>query len=315
MDNNLVSVIIPSYNYARFIRETLDSLTAQTYQNWECFVVDDGSKDNTQQIVNEFVEQDKRIRYIYQNNAGQAAARNNALRTAKGKYVQFLDADDLLEPSKLERQVEFLEAHPEIDLVYGETRFFRNEFPAERRYSLREENLPWMPKISGSGIDIIEKLVEHNIFTVSSPLVRKTVIDAVGEFDARLNPVEDWDYWMRCAVAGVSMRYLEAENAMDLIRIHALSSTQNLRMGDYKRYLMRRKFARLLPDERTRRLNAAHLNHAEYGWISTETFEGVGQMKKGRLIEGAARICKAIMLNPATAGKILVLKLGKSKRI
>lgn len=306
-----ISIIIPSYNYEKYIGETLQSLIAQTYQKWECFVVDDGSKDNTRQVVNEFAERDERIKYVYQENAGQASARNNGLSFATGKYIQFLDADDLLESLKLERQISFLEAHPEIDIVYGETRYFRNEFPTERRYSFWEDDLPWMPKISGRGAEIIEKLIETNIFTVSSPLVRKTVIESVGEFDTKLNPTEDWEYWMRCAVANVSVHYLELEGTKDLIRIHALSSSKNLRRGDYARLLMRRKFARLLPDARLRSINAAHLSRAEQTWIGMESFDGVAQLKKGQLIEGALRIYKAVLLNPFTAGQIFVRKLSK----
>lgn len=306
-----VSIIIPSYNYGKYIGETLKSLIAQTYQNWECIVIDDGSKDDTRQVVNKFAEQDERIKYFYQDNAGQASARNHGLRFAKGKYIQFLDADDLLEFLKLERHVVFLEAHSEIDLVYGESRYFRSEFLSERRFSVWESNLPWMSKISGGKTKIIEKLIEGNIFTVSSPLVRKTAIEAVGEFDMNLVPIEDWDYWMRCAIANVSMQYLEIEGTRDLVRIHALSSTQNLRRGAFKRLLLRRKFARILPDNQLRAVNAVWLNNAEYVWIATESFDGVQKLKKGKLIKGMSKIYQAVLLKPSVACQIFVHKLGR----
>ena len=307
----LITVIIPNYNYEKYIGETLQSLIAQSYQNWECIVVDDGSQDGSRAEVRKYVEVDNRIKYLYQPNGGQASARNRGLKYARGNYIQFLDADDLLEPLKIECHLQFLEAHPEIDLVYGETRYFRNEFPTERRYSLWTDNLPWMPKVSGRGTELIEKLIESNIFTVSSPLIRKAVIDSVGEFDTTLNPIEDWEYWMRCAIANVSMHYLDVEGTMDLIRIHAFSATQNLRRGAYKRLLMRRKFSRILPDHRLRAANAEHLKKTEEMWIGTESFDGVAHLKKGQILQGARKIYQAIRLNPVVARQILIRRLSK----
>src|SRR3989442_11796350 len=112
----LVSVIVPSYNYGRFVGQALESLRAQTYPRWECIVVDDGSTDNTDAIVTAFAENDSRIKYIRQENQGLAAARNAGIVHSAGEYLQFLDADDLLESEKLERHVEFLEQHAEIDI-------------------------------------------------------------------------------------------------------------------------------------------------------------------------------------------------------
>src|SRR5215211_4578336 len=102
----LVSVITPTYNYGALIGETLDSLRRQTLTDWECVVVDDGSTDDTAEVVARFAEGEPRVSYVRQANARQAAAKNNGLARARGAYVQFLDADDLLEPLKLERQVE-----------------------------------------------------------------------------------------------------------------------------------------------------------------------------------------------------------------
>src|SRR5919112_808436 len=120
----LVSVVVPSYNYGHLIRETLESLAAQTYEHWECVVVDDGSKDDTRAVVEAYAAGDPRVRYVWQENARQGAARNNGLRHSSGDYFQFLDADDLLEPHKFERQVEYLESHPEVDVVYSGVRYF-----------------------------------------------------------------------------------------------------------------------------------------------------------------------------------------------
>src|SRR5215210_5646271 len=113
----LVSVVVPSYNYGHLVRETLDSLAAQTYGAWECVVVDDGSTDDTRAVVEAYASRDARVRYVRQENARQAAARNNGIRHSSGAYFQFLDADDLIEPRKFERQVEYLGGHRDVDIV------------------------------------------------------------------------------------------------------------------------------------------------------------------------------------------------------
>lgn len=94
----MISVIVPSFNYGHLVADTIASIQGQTYGNWEMIIVDDGSSDNTEAIVNERMAADPRIRFFKQANAGPSAARNLALREAKGDFIQFLDADDLLEP-------------------------------------------------------------------------------------------------------------------------------------------------------------------------------------------------------------------------
>lgn len=107
--SSLVSVITPSYNSERFIGECIQSVIAQTYINWEMIIVDDASNDNTQEVINSFAQHDKRITcFFLEENIGAAEARNFAIRKAKGKYIAFLDSDDLWEPQKLEKQILFM---------------------------------------------------------------------------------------------------------------------------------------------------------------------------------------------------------------
>lgn len=108
MNKELVSIVMPSYNTGRFIKETVESVLAQTYTDWELIIVDDCSTDNTDEIVNEFLS-DERIRYIKnEKNSGAAVSRNRALREATGRWIAFLDSDDLWEPEKLEKQIAFM---------------------------------------------------------------------------------------------------------------------------------------------------------------------------------------------------------------
>jgi len=110
MEEKLVSIITPTYNCAAYIAETMDSVLAQTYRNWEMIIVDDRSRDNTGEIVAEYQRKDPRFRYhLLPENSGAAVARTEAMKLAKGAYMAFLDSDDLWLPEKLERQIRWME--------------------------------------------------------------------------------------------------------------------------------------------------------------------------------------------------------------
>jgi len=254
----LVSVIVPTYNYARYIQETLDSLRAQTFEDWECIVVDDGSTDDTATTVARYAAGDARIAYVWQENAKQAAARNNGIRQARGKYIQFLDADDLLESEKLDRQVKFLEQHADVDVVYSNVRYFDIASPGETRLANNNDE-PWMPAVSGAGKEILLSLVRNNIMPVNSPLLRRTTVEEIGFFNETLPPVEDWEYLIRCAAAGKRFRYADAQGVRALVRAHPESSSSDRRRMFRAEILMRETIRELFSDERVSRLNEARL--------------------------------------------------------
>ena len=109
MNDKLISIITPTYNCAEFISRTIESVQAQTYQNWEMVIVDDRSKDNTKEIVEKFMKNDARIKYyLLEVNSGAAVARTTAMKLAKGSYMAFLDSDDIWMPDKLERQINWM---------------------------------------------------------------------------------------------------------------------------------------------------------------------------------------------------------------
>ena len=107
MKQGLISIITPMYNAEKYVGLTIESVLAQTYKNWEMIIVNDGSKDSSAKIVENYVQKDSRIKLINQTNAGSATARNNALRNAQGQYICFLDADDLWDAVFLEKQINF----------------------------------------------------------------------------------------------------------------------------------------------------------------------------------------------------------------
>ncbi len=172
-----ISIIIPCFNGEKYIRETLDCLQKQTIDDWECVIVNDGSTDNSLEILKEYAAMDSRYKYIDKKNEGPAIARNTAIAASSGKYILPLDADDLIAPSYAEKAIDYLETHQKCKLVYCKAQFFgnRNGIVNLPVYSFKE--LPY----------------ENSIFC--SCIYRK------GDFDKTLgyNPNmafrnEDWDF-------------------------------------------------------------------------------------------------------------------------
>lgn len=224
----LVSVIVPCYNYGKFLPYTLQSVLAQTYTNWECIIVNDGSADDTETVAKQYVDSDKRFVYLYQSNQGLAAARNTGIQQAKGEYIQLLDADDLIEENKFELQVNFLEEEPAVDIVYGDAAFFKSDEPevhlAARKPGERSNN---ELKVSGKGKKIIQQIARDNFIEVSAPLLKHSVFDEVGLFDVTYRSYEDWLFWFKCAVAGLEFAYQPIPGTKTLIRFGHTSLLTN----------------------------------------------------------------------------------------
>lgn len=224
-----VAVIVPAFNYGRFIAEALQSVAAQTYTEWECIVVDDGSTDDTAAVVQRFVERDGRFRYLHQQNSGVSAARNAGLRASRSSYVQFLDADDRLAPEKLRRHVDYLEQHPLTDIVYGEVTFFRTEEPERVLYSLQGQlSRPVMAHVHGVE-EALQKLQHYNMMPVLAALLRRDVLARVGEFDERARGSEDWAFWLRCALTGCRFDFDDQAEPVAMVRTHAESLSRDTR--------------------------------------------------------------------------------------
>ncbi len=226
----LVSIIVPCYNYGHYLAETLENLIEQSWQFWECIIVDDGSTDNSKQVAESFIKSDTRFKYIFQQNQGLSAARNAGIDVCKGSYIQFLDADDMLEENKLKKQVSYLEKHSGTDIVYGHVHYFeQNPMTINLEASTEHLGAEWMPRASGAGSDILLPLIRGNIMVVNAPLLRKSVIDDVKGFKEHLlRGYEDWDFWVRCALAGKRIQYLNEEGTRALVRLHHKSMSKNM---------------------------------------------------------------------------------------
>jgi glycosyltransferase involved in cell wall biosynthesis len=202
--NPLVSVVIPAYNAERFIRQTLDSVLAQTYQNLEVIVVDDGSTDRTRECVLSYRD---RVTYLYEENSGGCSKpRNEGIRAASGALLAFIDADDVMAPHRIAREVEFLIEHPEAALVFtnyqdftGDVMAAENHFDTCPLLSDLLRNAPQGDLILDSDVSTEMFLTEN--FGSASPMVRREAIDSVGAFDESLKPGEDFDFQFRVASA------------------------------------------------------------------------------------------------------------------
>lgn len=259
---SLVSVIIPTYNYARYLPSALRSLQLQTHANWECLVVDDGSTDDTAAVVGRTATRDPRVRYVAQDNLGMSAARNRGIAAASGTYIQFLDADDALQARKLEIQVRYLEAHAEADIVLGAWGHWDG---SDSLLGTRTSDPP-LPE--GAGERVVEALLRGNMIAVNAPLVRAEVVRAVGGFDERIGAHEDWEYWLRCALMGVQYARVSGAASMALVRRHRTSVSQDsVRMLDGA-IRVRRRVDHELSEPWQRRLNRALLADAEV-WLGT----------------------------------------------
>lgn len=287
----LVSVIVPSFNYGHVVGQTLESLLAQTYTRWECVVVDDGSPDDTAAVVGRYAERDGRIAYLRQENQGVAAARNHGIAHSRGEYIQFLDADDLIEPRKLELHVAYLEAHSEVDIVYGGVRFFRTERPEERLFSMSDEGArsSYLPVISAAGNDALRVLV-GSMIPVNSALTRRRVVERAAPFDTALNSVEDADFWIRCAAQGARFQHHDPEGTLALVRSHPVSASKNRRKHLGKMIEMRAKVERTLTDPAARAANRR-------AWAEAQGYLGVEQVAAGSTVRGAGSLLKAALLS------------------
>jgi glycosyltransferase involved in cell wall biosynthesis len=183
-----VSVIIPNYNYAKYIAETIDSVLAQTYPNLEVIVVDDGSKDDSLKILRSYGD---KITVIEQKNQGVARARNIGTAYSNGEYIAFLDADDVWLPEKLERQMEKFFANEEIGFVHCSMTFIspNGDIIGENRNGM-EGN------VAGEFLRLRRGVV---VGAGSTGIVKRNIFDEVGGFDTRLSTSADWDFCYRLA--------------------------------------------------------------------------------------------------------------------
>jgi glycosyltransferase involved in cell wall biosynthesis len=272
-----VTVIIPTYNRAQFIADAIRSVQAQTVTDVEIIVADDGSTDNTAEIVSGFGPS---VTYLCLQHRGQpAASRNSGLRYARGEFVAFLDSDDLYFPHKLALQMAAFDAHPGVGLVYSDACFFHHD-PA-RPIGHRLDGLP---KPTGN---VFPTLLTCNFLSTTTVLIRRSCLDVVGEFDE--NPefiaVEDYDFWLRIAA---KFPIVFAPGAVGAIRHHNQNISLRVAMN-WRTLQVRLHMETLYPDLMRLYSSARHEAYARSHWAVAFT-----ELQNRRWLAGLTHIVQLL---------------------
>lgn len=183
-----VSVITATYNYGRYLGGAIESVLAQTFSDWEMIVVDDGSTDNTCEVIQPYLA-DKRIRYVNTKNQGQPSAENTGIRLSQAPLISFLDADDAWLPDKLNKQIPLFEHDPRIGITYtGVILMDTNGSPIKKQSCRRLRGF------------LFKESMYQTIPPFSSSMVRRSVFDDVGLFNEKIPLVCDYEFWLRAAM-------------------------------------------------------------------------------------------------------------------
>ena len=244
----IVTVVIPCYNSLRYIAETMETVLKQTYQDFEVLVVNDGSTDGTADWVNALSAREPKVRMVSQANQGLAGARCTGVTNARGKYVAFIDDDDLWELTKLEKQVNSLESNPQAGLCYTWTALADSQGkPTGRVIASNAEGNVW------------QAMTEMNIVCCgSTPMIRRSCFDDLGLFDRQVSPSDDWDMWWRIAA---KYEFTVIKEPLVLYRQHPNNSSKKCdRMLATSRILIERNFANAP-------IELLHLRNRSYGCI------------------------------------------------
>ena len=211
---SLVSVILPTYNRAKFLARSISSVMNQTFASWELIVWDDGSTDNSVEVVASF--NDLRIHYFQDQNHGAAFARNRAIERSTGKYLAFLDSDDEWVDEKLAIQVGILETHNQVDLLFSD--FLNIHILQGKNNTSFKENSQVLRLLSTEQMDdnlfviksgLLESLAVENYIATDSVIIKKKIIEEVGLFNEGLRNSEDFELWWRFSLRGICFAYVD----------------------------------------------------------------------------------------------------------
>lgn len=217
-----ISIITPTYNSSKFIKRTIKSVLNQTYKDWEYLIIDDGSTDNTVELVNEFTKQDPRIKLFKtpQNSGGPATPKNIGIENARGEYVAFLDHDDEWLPEKLEKQLKVFEEskNEKIGLVCC---FINIVDDKTGKTTSRHKNF--------NKTNTLKLLVQYNFFLTSSCImVKKSIINKIGGFDNNFQVSDDWDMWLRILKSGYEFDFAPEYLINYFVHENNLSNDSNI---------------------------------------------------------------------------------------
>lgn len=229
MNNPKVSIIIPCFNRSFFLGDTLKSVSSQTFENWECIIVNDGSVDNTESISQEWCKKDSRFRYFFIRNSGVSMARNFGIKMAKGEYIAFCDDDDFWTEEKLEKQVKVLDDNYSFGVVTGNIAYVNeNGIKTGKIKSHRGYNHG----------NIFKNLLLKNRTSTVTLLLRREIFEKVGFFNPDFNFAEDWELWRRISYY---YKFYFIDEIFAFVRLHNGNVTTNTSKTVFERFLLYKK--------------------------------------------------------------------------
>lgn len=192
-----VTVLTPLYNSSAFLRRTLDSLIGQTYTDWESILVDDGSTDNTVEVVKPYLDTDNRFRLVQQENQGIASARNTAIKHARGEWICLLDHDDRWLPAKLEKQLAYADKH-NLDMVCSNAFVVTETDRWIYTRGFSEVAAAVARAATDPSVDVFEQCIRIGFLCASTVMLKHSLFERHGLFDPAAVPADDYDMWLRC---------------------------------------------------------------------------------------------------------------------
>jgi len=242
--HELISVVVPNYNYGHYLPELFHCLTNQTYPHWECIIIDDGSNDNSIEIIQNQIATDARFKLHQQQNSGPAAARRMGISLCSGRFIQLIDADDFIHFDKFESAIEIYKSDPTIDVVYTDFRFVSSDRKEEWKEDYRRVKLH-----NDAFDDFVSNWEEGLTIPIHSFLFRKECFEKWGSMDPNFKTHEDWDLHLLFSLQKAKYHFNALIGAY--YRVHPSSSSRtnyylsNQTTSDQKK-LIRRKYNRVL---------------------------------------------------------------------
>ena len=275
-----VSVILTCYNGARWIGKAIESVLAQAYKDFELLIIDDGSTDNSRDVIASYLY-DKRVHYIYQENKGFSAAVNRGITESNGSLIGFIGQDDIWMPNKLELQVKYLSKHEEVDLVHSNYCSIDSE---GRIVGVRDIKIPQV----SSKKKVVEHLFLNNFIGFETVLVKRKCFDEVGFFDERMVGFSDHDMWLRIAGKFNIQGYIGKPLVKK--RIHELQLSK-VRIEDNLKdeFLLVKKAIDLYPF--LKKIERKKLASLYYAW-------GIALLQKGNREAAKRKFLKSIRSQP-----------------
>jgi glycosyltransferase involved in cell wall biosynthesis len=278
MQSPSISVIIPTYNAAKYLNTAVKSVLNQTFKNFELLIIDDGSTDNTMEIAKAF--DDRRVQYFYQSNQGKSQARNNGIYKSKGRFISFLDADDFYYKTKLKYLLDFLRNNPQIGCVAG----------GVRRISDNGQIIS-KKKHQDNKLITIKDLLFGNSINVCSTLIRSEHVKEIKGFDICLKRGEDWDFHYRLALSGCSIVVKKNIVCAYRFRQNAIDKTNDFYCRDMIEVTQKMFDNEALPDD-LKKLK----NHA---FSSTHLRLSARSYASNKMMLGMTNLQKAVQFDPA----------------